>query len=166
MVEVRCNYLNAMGKTKKDYFIYTDVEVTGHADGLDMPHTTGIKVCAGISACCYGIRRLVDEGTFNIEIRKGYFHCWTDRKKNLKECLDRDTVFALNTLVCQLYELYCSYPNSFKSFELVDVKEIIENEQRERNDEQQWSGREPRRPRKRNLQRVGLYSIIKGTHLE
>lgn len=164
MVEVRCKYLNAMGKTKKDYFIYTDIEVMGHADALNLNHTTGIKVCAGISACCYGIRRLLDDGQFNVEIRKGYFRVWTERTKNLKQALDRDSVFALNTLVCQLYELYVTYPETFKSFDLVDVKEIIEDEQRKRNDEQ-WGGQD-RRPRKRRLQRMGLYSIIKGTHLE
>ncbi|MBO7692510.1 MAG: ribosomal-processing cysteine protease Prp [Methanobrevibacter sp.] len=165
MVEVRCNYINAMGKTKKDYFIYTDIEVKGHADGLDMPHTTGIKVCAGISAICYGVRRLLDDSQFNVEIKKGYFHCWTNRVIDLKQALDRDSVYALNTLVCQLYELYCAYPTSFKSFDLVDVKEIIEDEKRKRN-EQQWGGYEQRKPRKRNMQGMGIYSIIKGTHLE
>ena len=154
-----------MGKTKKDYFIFTDIEVKGHADALNLNHTTGIKVCAGVSACCYGIRRLIDEGQYNITIKKGYFHCLTDRKKNLKINLDRDSVYALNTLVCQLYELYVLYPETFKSFDLVDIKEIIDDEQRKRNDEQ-WGGCEPRKPRKRNLQRVGLYSLIKGTHLE
>lgn len=165
MVSVRCEYFNAVGKTKRDYFIYTDIEVSGHANALDMPHTTGIKVCAGISACCYGIRRLLDEEQFNITIRSGYFRVWTDRRKNLKANLDRDSVFALNTLVCQLYELYCAYPTSFKSFDLVDVKEKIEDE-RKRSDEQQWSGREPRRSRKRKLQGVGFHTIIEKTHLE
>lgn len=165
MVEVRCNYINAMGKTKKDYFIYTDIEVMGHADALNLNHTTGIKVCAGISACCYGICRLIDKGQFKIEIRKGYFRVWTERRKNLKQALDGDSVFALNTLVCQLYELYLAYPTSFKSFDLIDVKEKIEDE-RKRNNDEQWGGREPRRPRKRRLQRMGLYSIIKDTHFE
>ena len=164
MINVRCEYYNAVGKTKRDYFIYTLIEVSGHADALNMPHTTGIKVCAGISACCYGIRRLLDSGQFNIDIKKGYFRVWTDRRKNLKQFLDRDSVFALNTLVCQLYELYCAYPNSFSSFELVDVKEKIENETK-RSDEQ-WSGHEPRRPRKRNMQGVGICSLIEKTHLE
>ena len=68
MVEVSCCYVNAMGKNKKDYFIFTDIEVSGHADTLNLNHTTGIKICAGISACCYGIRRLLDENDFNIKI--------------------------------------------------------------------------------------------------
>lgn len=166
MVQVRCEYFNAMGKTKKDYFIYTNVEVIGHANALDMPHTTGIKVCAGISACCYGIRRLLDDDQFNVEIRNGYFHCWTNRTKDLKQNLDRESVYALNTLVCQLFELYNDYPNAFKSFDLIDIKEKIEDE-RKRNNDEQWScRRKVGRPRKKSVQGVDIYSVIEGTHLK
>lgn len=165
MVNVKCEYVNQPNKKQtNDYFIYTDIEVSGHADALDMPHTTGIKVCAGISACCYGIRRLVNDSQFNVDIKKGYFHIWTNIRYDMRQVLDKETVYALNTLVCQLYELYCAYPNSFTSFELVDIKEKIEDE-RKRNNDEQWGGQD-RRPRKRRLQRMGLYSIIKGTHLE
>ena len=157
MIKVVGKYINAMGKTKKDYFIFTDVEVTGHAEHTG--YTTNMRVCAGISACCVGIRRLIDEGQFFLEIEKGHFHCWTERKHNLKQTLDRDSVHALNTLICQLYELYTLYPTAFKSFDLIDIKENIEDE-RKRNDEQQWGGDEPRKP-KRNLQRMGLCPIIK-----
>lgn len=156
MIEVTGKYINAMGKTKKDYFIFVDLEVKGHAEHTG--YTTNTKVCAGISACCYGIRRLIDEGQFFLKIKKGYFHCWTERKKNLKVNLDRDSVYALNTLICQLYEIYVLYPNAFKSFELIDVKEIYEDEERKRNDEQ-WGGRENYRSRKRNLQGVGIRAI-------
>lgn len=157
MVQVKCEYLNVPSKSGRDYFIFTDIEVMGHAETLDMSHTTGIKVCAGISACCYGIRRLLDDNQFNHECRKGYFHVWTDRTKNLKPTLDRDSVHALNTLVCQLFEIYNEYPMLFTSFDLIDVKEKIENERKR---EQQFSGHNGR-PRKRNLQdNVGLYSLI------
>ena len=167
MVQVKCEYVNVPNKKQtSDYFIYTDIEVMGHADALDMPHTTGIKVCAGISACCYGIRRLVNDDQFKIDIKSGYFHIWTNIRNDMKNCLDRETVYALNTLVCQLYELYCAYPNSFKSFDLIDVKEKIEDERKRRNEEC-WSGRQghPRNQRRR-LQRMGLYSIVKGSHIE
>ena len=159
MVQVKCEYYNAMGKTKNDYFIYTNVEVSGHADHFDMPHTTGIKVCAGISACCYGIRRLINDSQFNVVVKKGYFRVWTDRTHNLRQTLDRESVFALNTLVCQLFELYANYPNSFKSFDLIDIKEKIEDERKRRNDEeQQWSGRTRKvgRPKKH---RVGFCPV-------
>lgn len=163
MVSVKCEYANYQSKNKRDYFVYTDVEVSGHAEYSDMHHTTGIKLCAGISACCYGIRRLIDEGQFNVEIRKGYFHIWTERRFSLKQALDRESVYALNTLVCQLYELYVLYPNYFKKFDLVDVKEKIEDEQKTNERNNEWCGREPKH-RKKNLQHMGIHSLIEKTH--
>ena len=157
MIKVTGKYINAMGKTKKDYFIFTEVEVSGHASHLD--YNLNKIVCAGVSACCVGIRRLIDEGQFNLTIEKGYFHCWTERKHNLKQSLDRDSVHALNTLICQLYEIYTMYPSAFKSFDLIDIKENIEDE-RKRNDEQQWGGHHTR-PKRRNIQQMGVCTIIK-----
>lgn len=162
MIEVRCEYVNLQSKTKRDYFIFTDIMVEGHANSNNLPHTTGIKVCAGVSACCYGIRRLLDENQFKLELKNGYFHVWTERRYDLKQVLDRDSVYALNTLVCQLYELYCTYPNTFKSFELIDVKEKIEDEQNQRTNEQ-WGEREPKPRKKRNLQGVGIRAINEST---
>ena len=158
MISVKCNYINQQSKKKRDYFIYTDVEVMGHADALNMSHTTGIKVCAGVSACCYGIRRLIDEGQFGVEIRKGYFHIWTERTKNLKQVLDKESVYALNTLVCQLFELYCEYPSYFNTFELNDIKGEMTSEKRNNTSERQHH------KRRRNLKGMGLYTIIKETH--
>lgn len=125
MVSVKCNYANFPNKWGEDYFIYTDIEVTGHADTLNMNHTTGIKLCAGISACCNGIVNLIDPIRFNVEIGKGYFHIWTERKKGIRNYLDKSSVYALNTLVCQLFALYKDYPSYFKTFDLVDVKEKL-----------------------------------------
>lgn len=151
MIKVKCYYTNEQSKSGKDYFIYTDIEVMGHADHTG--YTTNIKVCAGVSACCYGIRRLIDEGQYTIEVAKGYFHIWTNKVRNLKSTLDRDSVYALNTLVCQLYEIYCQYPTAFKLFELIDVKEKLKN------DEQQTRIRKKRRTRG-----MGLYSIIENPY--
>lgn len=162
MVSVKCEYGNYPSKGGKDYFIFTNIEVVGHADYTGMHHTTGIKLCAGISACCYGIRRLLDDDQFNVEIKKGYFRVWTNYIKDLKHELDRDSVYALNTLVCQLYELYCGYPEYFKLFDLIDIKEKIVDEERRNNDEQ-WSGSEPRR--KKHKHKLGFHSLIEETHL-
>lgn len=159
MISVKCEYANFPSKTGKDFFIYTNFEVCGHADAINMNHTTGIKVCAGVSACCYGIRRVLDDCQFNIEIKKGYFHVWTDVRYDLRHVIDRDSVYALNTLLCQLYELYCEYSKYFKSFELIDVKENVIDDER-RTKEQQWSGREPRRKK----HKLGFYSLIEETH--
>lgn len=165
MIEVKCKYANFQSKAKSDYFIYTDIEVLGHADANDMNHTTGIKVCAGVSACCYGIRRLLNDDQFNVEIRKGYFHVWTNHKYDLKQTLDRESVYALNTLVCQLYEIYNEYHGAFKSFDLIDVKESYDNYERIRkSSEQQPSGYVPRR--KRKGKRLGLYSLNESPYPE
>lgn len=157
MISVKCEYANYPTKTGKDYFIYTDFEVYGHADALNMSHTTGIKVCAGVSACCYGVRRLMNTEQFKVEIRNGYFHVWTERNNNLKHILDKDSVNALNTLLCQLYELYCEYPSYFKSFDLIDIKEKLNDEQR--------TNEQHKRNEKRN-HRMGFYSLIEETYPE
>ena len=154
MIKVLCEYINEPSKTGNDYFIYTNIEVQGHADKTG--YTTNIKVCAGVSACCYGINRLLTEDKFNVVYDKGYFHVWTDRRKDLKNALDKESVYALNTLVCQLYEIYREYPSAFKKFDLVDVKEKIKN------DEQRNEQTRTRTRKKRN--RMGLYSLIEGTH--
>lgn len=156
MIKVKCLYTNEQNKKKtKDYFVYTDIEVQGHADHTG--YTNNIKVCAGVSACCSGIVRLIDDGQFTIEIGKGYFHIWTCRTKHLRQDLDRESVYALNTLVCQLYELYCEYPNAFKSFELIDVKEKLKN----------YDEREPKQQpfrKKRRTRRMGLLACIQEPH--
>ena len=162
MVEVKCKYANFQSKAKSDYFIYTDIEVRGHADANDMNHTTGIKVCAGISACCYGIRRLINDDQYNVEIRKGYFHVWTNKRIDLKQTLDKESVYALNTLVCQLYEIYNEYHAVFKSFDLVDVKK--EYEKYEERTNEQPSGYVPRS--KRKGKRLGLYSLNESPYPE
>lgn len=153
MIKVKCSYINQKSKSGSDYFIFVDIEVIGHAEHSG--YNTNTKVCAGVSACCYGIRRLIDDEQFNTDIKKGYFHIWTERTRNLRQQLDRDSVYALNTLVCQLYEIYCQYPSSFKSFELIDVKE------NKLNDEQR------NKPRKKSpRKRMGLLACLEDTYYQ
>ena len=131
MIKVKVEYINIPNKTGKDYFVYTNFEVDGHAQKVG--YDNNIKVCAGVSACCYGINRLIDPEQFTLEYGIGHFRCYTERTKNLRKTLDHDSVYALNTLLAQLYEIYCKYPNAFESFEIIDVKERYENyEQNER----------------------------------
>lgn len=117
MIEVRCKYTNMKSKLKGDYFIYTEVEVIGHAQNLG--YSTNNKVCAGVSACCFGIKRLIDISLCTLELKSGYFKCI----RSTPSIKEPTTDYALNTLVCQLYELYRNYPSSFKCFELIDIKE-------------------------------------------
>ena len=128
MVEVTAKYVNIKGKRGSDYFIYTDVEVIGHATNTG--YDTNIKVCAGISAVTYGIARLLNQMQYNVEYRKGYYHLWTNIRHDMKSSLDRDSVYAVNTMVCQLYEIYKNYPNAFAKFDLIDTKELIEDEEK------------------------------------
>lgn len=160
MVEVKCEYVNLMHKTKltsTDYFVFLDIEVKGHAEHTG--YVNNMKVCAGISAVCHGINRLMNSNQYAVVYEKGYFHCWTERRFNLK-ALDKDSVYALNTIVCQLYEIFKSYPNAFKSFELVDVKEKIDDEENTRS---QTSHTKPYRKRKHKL---GFYSTLEGAYPE
>lgn len=124
MVKVKAEYVNLQkvykDGRKTDYFVYTNLEVVGHAENTG--YTNNIKVCAGISACCNGIKRLVADLQYHLEIRKGYFHIWTEKRTEL-DILDKETAYAINTLVCQLYEIYCDYPRAFKTFDIIDVKE-------------------------------------------
>lgn len=118
MIDVRCEYVNLQTKRGNDYFVFTDIEVCGHATNTG--YDNNIKVCAGISAVTGGIARLLNGDQFHIEVRKGYYRVYTNRNHDLKQSLDRDSVYALNTMVCQLYEIYRNNPNAFKSFELID----------------------------------------------
>lgn len=142
MIKVRCEYVNFPKKSGTDYFVFTNIEVQGHADHTG--YNNNIKVCAGVSACCYGIRRLLDDTQFKVEIAKGYFSVKIIRIRKLKE-IDKDGVYALNTLVCQLFEIYKNNPRAFKEFELVDVKERYEDENK------QPSKQKPFRQRRKSM---------------
>lgn len=151
MISVKANYINAQSKVGTDYFIFTDIEVVGHSEHTGS-YTNNIRLCAGVSACCYGILRVIDDAQFKYECRSGYFHIWTDRTIKLRQELDRASVYALNTLICQLFELYEKYKTSFSSFDLVDIKEILKNDERKN------------KPRKKRNKRMGFYSLIEETY--
>ena len=153
MISVTAKYINCPNKHGTDYFIYTDIEVIGHSEKAGS-YTNNIRLCAGVSACCYGMRRVLDDAQFKYECRSGYFHVSVERRKNLRQYLDKSSVYALNTLICQLYELYLEYPTSFSSFDLIDVKENYEYERKQKNF---------RKPRKKGM---GLLAVIEGSHLE
>ncbi len=156
MISFKAKYINLPNKGGTDYFIYTDIEVCGHSSKAGS-YTNNIRLCAGVSACCYGMRRVIDDSQFDLECRSGYFHIVVHPSKDMKRKLDKASVYALNTLVCQLYELYLEYPKSFNSFDLIDVKENYDYE-RNKNNKPKF-----RKPRKK---RMGLYSLIKEPYLE
>ena len=99
---------------------------------------------------------------FHVEYRSGYFHIWLERKLNreLAKSLDKESVYALNTLVCQLFEIYNNYPNAFKCFELND-KGDIENERRTK----QTTNDGERKPF-RQRRKMGLSSLMEKIDFE
>lgn len=155
MISVKAKYINIPSKKDVDYFVFLDVEVSGHATHNN--YTDNIKVCAGVSACCCGIYRLMNEEQYKVECRKGYFHCYTNITQQIKSRLDKDSVYALNTLICQLYEIYCMYPLAFNSFDLVEIKEKIDDEQRKN---------KPTKPFRRRKNKLDIYSIVESPHFK
>ena len=159
MIEVRIVYTNVPKITKNchaDFFIYKEIEVKGHAENSG--YYNNIRVCAGISAVTLGIIRLINDCQYQVEHRRGYFHMWTNWQinKSFKQQVDRDTVYAMNTVLCQLYEIYKNYPTAFKSFDIIEEKE---------NDDYERNKPSPNKPfRKRR--KMGLYSIEEGVNLE
>ena len=163
MLEVVAKYVNTphtMKNTKTDYFVYLDVEVKGHAEHTGYVNNT--RVCAGVSAVTLGISRLISDDDFHIEHRHGYYHIWTNNCLSNLKWLDKESVYAINTMVCQLYEIYCNYPNAFSRFDLIDVKELLENEERKSN----TYGEQPTKPKPNIRRRMGLHSIIQKVNLE
>ena len=155
MIEVKASYVNLQkvykNGNKTDYFVYTDLLVQGHASHTG--YTNNTKVCAGISACCNGIKRLIADYQFHIEIRSGYFHVWTNKEE--LGVLDKESVYAINTCVCQLFEIWKEYPKAFKSFELIDIKENYEEYVRKQNERNKQKAK---RWRERN--KLGLTSYL------
>lgn len=160
MIEVKVRYTNVPKITKNrkdDFFIYREVLVQGHAEHTG--YTNNTRVCAGISACTLGIIRLLD-GMHHVDYHKGYFHVWLEQEPNkeFKNRCDKESVYALNTLVCQLFEIYKNYPNAFKSFDLIEEKE--------NNDETRKSSNSNTKRTSRKQHKLGLYSITESPNLE
>lgn len=125
MIQVEVKYHNANDTRTRnlpDYFIYTDFVVTGHAsDGT----INSIKCCAGVTAILYGIRRLVSGVYDTLTINKGEFQYHFFGKDYRAE---RDTMYAMNTILCQLYDVYLCYPNLFSKFEMIDTSKGGKND--------------------------------------
>lgn len=160
MIEVKVIYTNlphTTKHTKTDFFVYREVEVKGHAEHTG--YTNNTRVCAGISAITLGIIRLLDE-KHKVEYSKGYFHVHVDCKidKEFRNTCDKESVYALNTLVCQLFEIYKNYPNAFKRFDLIEEKE--------NNDETRKSSNSNTKRTSRKQHKLGLYSITQSPNFE
>lgn len=130
MIEVICKYYNRCKKrnSTNDYFVYPYFLVKGHANNGTSKEC--IQVCAGVSACVTGLLRLIDTTQYSIIFKSGHFEIKVQRSIE-NGYIDEDTNYALNTLLCQLYDLYKTYPNQFSRFDMIEVKENEENYERE-----------------------------------
>lgn len=123
MLEVEVHYYHRVKKHKgNDYFIYPYFLVKGHANNGN--RDDNIRVCAGVSTCVIGIMRLLDTSQYSIKYKTGLFEIKANCGKIDDETyIDEDTNYSLNTLLCQLYDLYLMYPNQFSRFNMYEVKE-------------------------------------------
>lgn len=164
MINVVFKYVFATTKTGKDDFQYCEVEISGHS--LQSDAREQIQVCSAVSAIVNGIYRLVDDTQFFYDYGNGYFHivrrksCRKASNGILKERVDKDTNLALNTILCQLYEVYLHYPKHFNRFDLIELKEYIitNNYEYEECEEQgKFTNARTRKQYRRN--KVGSHSI-------
>lgn len=121
MIEVVFHYYHKKVNNKNnDYFIYPYVRIEGHANNGTSKEC--IQVCAGVSACVMGIQRLLDTTQYNVDVKKGLFEI---KMSSLpyNTYIDTDTNYALNTILCILYDIWKTYPSQFSRFDIIEVKE-------------------------------------------
>lgn len=124
MIEVIVHYYNraVKCKNKNDYIVYPYFMVKGHANNGASSQDCQ-RVCAGVSACVIGITRLIDTSQYSVTLKSGFFEIRTLKTIDKDVYIDQDTNYALNTLLCQLYDIKQMYPTQFSSFEMIEVKE-------------------------------------------
>lgn len=115
MIEVNIKYYTTKrGKTKK-LNVYPLIEVVGHANNGTIQ---SIKCCAGITAVLLGFSNCVYKEVDNVKITKGYFKyvIYSNIAYNL------ETMCMAHCVVSQLYVIYKTYPQFFKSFNIEKVE--------------------------------------------
>lgn len=150
MIEVEVHYYrkNTAGTKRNDYYVFPYFLVKGHANNGTM--LDSVRVCSGVSACVIGIVRLLDTSQYNITCKSGLFEIKSLKSIDDSGQIDQDTDYALNTLLCQLFDIRNMYPTYFSRFEIIEVKE--KNNYYERNEEQ------PKPFRRLKRERLGLPS--------
>ena len=124
MIEVIAHYYHKKTSFKKpsDYFIFPYFMVKGHANNGTSEEC--IRLCSGVSACVLGMKRLFNYQQYEVTYKTGFFEVRLKQNKDIGDnWVDRDTCYGLNTLLCQLYELFQLYPHQFSKFDMIEVKE-------------------------------------------
>lgn len=160
MIEVIVHYYHFSTAFKKtnDYFIYPYFMVKGHANNGTTEEC--MRVCSGVSACVLGLYRLFDYNQYEVTYKSGLFEVkLRNHQKITDKYVDRDTCYALNTLLCQLFELQKLYPSQFSKFDMIEIKENYEvyGEQ---------NFKEPIRFKKLKQRRMGLNPYLEESDIE
>lgn len=119
MITVKAKYLSR--RTRDGIVvIYTELIVEGHASNGDMD---SIKCCAGVTAVLLGFAKIVSGAHDYVKLDKGcfYYRLWDTK------CNEKETRYALDLVINQLYEIYKTYPSLFKKFELIEIAKENEN---------------------------------------
>lgn len=166
MISVVFKYVHRVTGTGKDDYQYCEVEVSGHSSKTDAREQ--IQVCSAVSAICNGIYRLVNDMQFFYDYDEGYFHIIRKKSckhtpRGLEPLVDKDTNDALNTILCQLYEVYIHYPKHFNRFDLIELKEYdVKNYGKEESYEQGKFTNAKTRKYWRTRNKMGVYSSEEG----
>lgn len=164
MISVVFKYVYHITKTGKDNFQYCEVEISGHSAKTDAREQ--LQVCSAVSAICNGIYRLFNDLQFTYEYDNGYFHavrkksCWVHNGK-FNNIVDSDTNHALNTILCQLFEVYQHYPKHFSRFDIIELKEYnvkTEYGKEESHEQGKFSNAKTRKYRRTTRNKMGLCS--------
>ena len=140
MIKVKFVYVDKTSRYKNaDTFVYMSCEINGHSqhtgDALDY-----IRVCSAISGITNGIYRLVNDAMYEIEYGNGHF--LIKKRHHNPNNYDRDTNDAINTMLCQLYEIYIHFPKHFAEFEIEEIKGEEKNNETRSNAKQRKERRE------------------------
>lgn len=112
MIEVKAFYKKHYTKTKGAVITFDELIVVGHANDGEL---NSIKCCASVTAILYGFTKVVTGATDIVKMEKGYFHY-----KNFNSTGDKNTRCSLDLVIIQLYEVYKTYPNLFKTFDMIE----------------------------------------------
>lgn len=133
MVSVKVKYYkqkvkfieNVRRDATEDYlFIYTEFDVQGHCN---IGKTYDQLVCSAITSIVAPIPTLlIDYDLQQCYVERGHFHFESmymgiGHGQITKQEFVRNNMH-LDTVLYQLYNLYCNYPQEFSCFEMIDIK--------------------------------------------
>ncbi len=108
-----------------DLFIYKSIEVTGHCNA---GKSWDNLVCSAISAIVAPIEDMLFLAKYqHCKCNRGEFY-YNDTLPFINKLRDISiqeqvrNMLHLDTIVFQLYNLYCNYPSEFNCFQMIDIE--------------------------------------------